>query len=460
MPCHPLNRKQFLRLASAGAFSSLGPGRLLAQPAVKETSPASFYPPDFRLKPLSVDRMQPLRKPAQRSAGLQAPSWIDHHYGTRIHKVTAASDFPGAEFVRHNYSRRQAFNADNTRFIALSSNGFWLLYSGTTFERLKRGGQSGALLNLAGDAEAIWHPTDPRLLWYTGINGGLVWWEKDVESDSDIVMADFRKRLPWPAATSVWTKGEGTSSADGRYFAFMATSYNETTKVVNIHGLFSYDRVNDRIVGRLDAASFGNAMPDHISISPGGRWVVPSWAFQPKLGVRAYSLDFSTYRQLDAESEHSDLVFGPRGEEFYVHTNYRDGVVTAKDMATGAAFNLMSLYPRRGSNLGAAHFSGKAYDRPGWVLMSTYDDAADRGKTKPDPVPQPGHNKIMLLELKPNGRQYNVAHTRVGNAFGGYWGEPQATISRDGTRILFASNFDDGGPPNSYLIVLPPSVYR
>jgi hypothetical protein len=451
-----MNRKQFLQRLSVGA------GGVLAAPLAwsqASTGSSSIYPDNFRLKPLSADRLVPVREPTQRAAGLHSPSWIDATYGTRIYKVTAANDYPGAEFVRHNYSRRQAFNIDNTRFLALSSNGYWLLYSAMTFERLRRGGHDGALSNMAGDAEAIWHPTDPRLLWYTSMGGGLVWWEKDVESDSDRVMVDFRKRLPWPAATSVWTAGEGTSSADGRYFAFMATSYDDAAKVVRCYGLFTYDRVSDAIIGRVDAASFGHALPDHISISPSGRYVVPSWAYQPKLGVRAYSPDFATYRQLDSDSEHSDLVIGPAGEDFYVHANFRAGLVTARNLATGATFNLMNLYPRRGATVGGAHFSGKAYGRPGWVVMSTYDDSADHGKTKPDPVLQPGHNKVMLMELKPNGRQYSVAHTQVGNNYGGYWGEPQATISRDGTRILFAGNFNTGKPPSSYLILLPPQVY-
>jgi hypothetical protein len=33
-------------------------------------------------------------------------------------------------------------------------------------------------------------------------------------------------------------------------------------------------------------------------------------------------------------------------------------------------------------------------------------------------------------------------------------------VSRDGTRVMFATNFDDGGVPSSYVIALPDSVYR
>ncbi|MBL8331306.1 MAG: hypothetical protein JNJ71_20890 [Rubrivivax sp.] len=465
MSISSFNRRQWLRGSLAcglgwPAIVDAAPAASRADAALAAQAASSFYPPNFRLKPLAADPIPEVPQPRSRAAGLATPSYIDPVYGTRVYRVTEAADYPGATHVRQEYSRRQAFNADNTRFLANTSNGYWLLYDALSFTPLRRAGPSGALRNMAGDAEPIWHPTDPNKLWFTSGFGGLVWWEKDVESEFDTVMADFRGRLPWPAARAVWTKGEGCSSADGRWFAFMATSYNEASKQVSIHGLFSYDRVENRIVGTLDAAAFGGAMPDHISISPSGRYVVPSWAYQPSLGTRSYTRDFSSFRLLHSESEHSDLAYGPQGEDFYVATNYKDGVVWVKDLATGKGFDLMRLYPRRGAAIGAAHFSGKAFGRPGWVVMSTYADSAEHGRVTPDPVLQPAQRKIMLVELKPGGRQLSVAHTRAAARYGGYFGEHQATVSRDGSRILFATNFNDGGPPSSYLVLLPPSVYE
>lgn len=451
-------RRRFC-VAAAGGAATLGLATRDARAGRTTLDANAGYPEGFRLRPLAADRIPALPRPIVRAADLASPSWIDPTYGTRLYQVTDASDHPGAQFVRHDYSRRQAFNADNTRFLAQASNGAWLLYDGFELRPLRRNGPHGALKGMAGEAEPIWHPRDPGRLWFTSTGGGLIWWEKQVDSDADSVMANFSGRLPWPAATGLWTKGEGTASADGRYFAFMATSYDGISKTVSIHGLVCWDRIEDRIVGTLDAAAFGRAMPDHISMSPSGRFVVPSWAYAPKLGTRAYSRDFSSFRLLHTDSEHSDLAFGPRGEDLYVATDYRDGVLMAKDMATGGSFNLMRLYPRRGANIGALHISGQAFDRPGWVVVSTYADSADYGKVKPDPVLEAAHRKIMLLELRPGGRQYSVAHTHAAARYGGYFGEHQATVSRDGTRILFASNFDDGGPPGCYLALLPRSVY-
>jgi hypothetical protein len=475
----PLNRRKALALMSGGLVVAAGcGGSTSSAPAVAATpvpgptpgpgdvatpppnvGSGASYPSDFRLRPLAADPIPRVGRPTGRSAGRAAPSWIDPVYGTRVYQVTDPSDYPGATYIRHDYSRRQAFNADNTRFIAETSSGWWMLYDAESFRPIRGGGASGAMQGMAGDCEPFWHPTDPRLLWYTDNTGGLVWMEKNVETDFNGLLADFRRRLPWPDATQVWTKSEGTPSADGRHFAFMATSYDAPSKTVRVYGLFTWDRVADRILGMLDASTFGHVVPDHISMSASGRYVVPSWAFTPRLGTRAYPLDFSSSIQLHTESEHSDLAIGPNGEDLYVATNYKDGVVWAKDLATGAGFTLMSLYPRPGAAIGAAHFSAKAFGRPGWVLMSTYADSANQGAVAPDPVLEPPHRKIMLLELKPQGRQYSVAHTRAAANYGGYFGEHQATISRDGTRILFATNFDDGGPPACCMIVLPEQVY-
>lgn len=419
----------------------------------------SFYAASFSLKDLAADAIPTVSKPAGKASSLSTPSYTDPVYSTRIYKATDASDFSGASYVRHDYSRRQAFNADNTRYLGNTSNGYWVLYDANTFKMLSRSGSNGSLKGLAGDTEAIWHPTDPTKLWYTGNAGGMVWYEKNVETDTDTVMANFSGRLPWSGVTSVWTKAEGTSSADGRYWAFMATSYNSSTQSNVIYGLFTYDRVADKIIGTLDASKFGGAFPDHISISASGKYAVPSWAYNKTLGTRAYSLDFSTYTQLHTQSEHSDLAFGPNGEDYYVVTDYDSGYIRAVDMATGSSFNLMSLYPATGVSY-SAHISGKAFGRPGWVVIGTYADYGNYGSSSPDPDLKPMERKIMLVELKPGGRQYSVAHTRAGANYGGYFGEHQATISRDGTRIMFATNFNDGGVPNSYVIGLPSWIYK
>src|SRR5687768_10857111 len=77
----------------------------------------ALYATNFSLQALSADTIPLVSKPGVKATSLSNPSYIDPVYGTRIYRITAATDFPDASFVRHDYSRRQAFNADNSRFI-------------------------------------------------------------------------------------------------------------------------------------------------------------------------------------------------------------------------------------------------------------------------------------------------------------------------------------------------------
>ncbi len=412
-----------------------------------------YYQPTFRLTALSNEVPQIMPKPAK-ATSLSAASLIDPAYLTRVYRLTDHTlDVPGSARLRHDYSRRQAFNADSSLILVMASNGSWHLFNADTGARVpgKSTNTPGALSGLAGDAEAFWHPTDKNVLWY---NRGLKFFAKDVRTDTDTLLVDFTGRLPWPQATQVWTKAEGVPSADGRYWALMATNYNSSTQQNEIFGIICWDRVTDTFTA-LPASAFGGAWPDHVSMSPSGQYVVPSWAYTPTLGTRAYPRDFSTYRILDPACEHSDLAIGPNGEDMLVIADYATGYIRAVTLSTGAAFNITSLYPAPASGY-AVHISGKAYRRPGWVVLSTYADSSSYGAVTPGTPQAPQYRKIMVAELKPGGRILNVAHTRTGARYGGYFGEPQASANPDLTRIAFVTNFDDGTDEvDTYIVGLP-----
>lgn len=393
---------------------------------------------EFNLPALAADPISgTIAKPAR------GGSYIDPAYGTKITRATQASDGTGST-MRHEYSRRQAFNANNTRYLALASNGYWHLYNKADNTRLRQ------LSKLAGDAEPIWSATNPRTLIYTSQNGGRVWWTKDVETDTDTVLFDFTGKTPWPAATSYWTKSEGTTSADGRYLALMATAYNSSSQSNVIYGLLVLDTQAKAIVSTLDASKWGGGFPDHISMSATGKYVVPSWAFQPTLGTRAYTRDFASFKQLHTQSEHSDLALGPNGEDFYVYTDYTTGKITAKNIDTLASFDLTSLYPASGAGY-AAHISGQAFARPGWVVISTYSDFSNYS-TSPATTLQPQYRKVFLAELKPGGKLLSLVHTRQAGT--GYFDEPQASASRDLSLVIYASN-KGAGVSDSYIATVP-----
>jgi hypothetical protein len=493
----------------------------------------NLYAATFALKPLAADGFVTVAKPAAKATGLSQPSFIDPQYGTWVYKATRTNDQSTAEFVRHEYSRRQAFNADNSLYLGVSSNGSWLLYDAKTFQ-VTPNSVSG-LKGMGGDCEPFWDPTDPKKLIYTGRDGtGLVWWEKDVTAPAtaaDKVIADFRASVPalFPGGASstnginsVTTAGEGTPSADGRYFAFMARFVsNSSANPDKFYGVFVWDRVGNKVVAALPASATGNAKPDHVSMSPSGKYFVA--AFDDPIGIRAYKRDLSPFgdgspfKLLTRNGGHNDMAIGPNGEDYYIwldtynrqkqdddwvnfntaavrainietavkgfsydnkgkpktgadgKTIVTDGVENYANFENGSIIDLVSINPEAGSITGG-HVSGKAFGKPGWVLITTYQDYGKDPVTRqegiyPDPVVRAANRKVILAELKRGGRLLTVAGTRAADKYGYdkpglggdwlYFGEPQATISRDGSRVMFTSNFNDAGAPESYMVGVP-----
>jgi hypothetical protein len=100
------------------------------------------------------------------------------------------------------------------------------------------------------------------------------------------------------------------------------------------------------------------------------------------------------------------------------------------------------------------HFSGLAYDKPGWALVSTSLGGYPDAYTWED-------DQVCAVELKAGGRVLRLAHThsRVDeNQEHDYWAEPHATVNRDFTRVLFTSNWGRSGTEqvDMYMIELPP----
>lgn len=349
--------------------------------------------------------------------------FVEPTYGTSITRVTdhAAEGIQG--FARNDYSRREAFNADNSRILVYTLNGSWHLYDAATYAHL------GVLPGLAGDAEPQWSPTDPARLYYLPTNGvGMQIRELNVNTGVSTVVADLAARLRavWPAAGAAWTRSEGSPSADARYWALQVDQVAGST--FTGLGMITYDLVTDSILASYDFAAHGKPRPDHLSMSPSGRYVVVSYDNGPAV----YARDFTAERPLAANGEHSDLALDTNGDDVYVSIDYQSnaGDVYMMNLRTGVR---TALYPTYLSGTATAiHFSGKAFAKPGWVLVSTY---ADNGGSR-----QWLHRKIVAVSLSANPTIYNLAHTHA--FYRGYWTEPHASVNRDFTRILWTSNWD------------------
>jgi hypothetical protein len=358
-------------------------------------------------------------------------AYADPSFGGCVVRATdhAADGLPG--FARHDYSRRQAFNADSSLFLVTAHDGNWYLYDATTFKKVKQARY------LSGDAEPQWDARDPNILYFGAKNGGLEVKALDVRTDETRVAIDLRGRLPWPTAARAWTKSEGSPSRDGRFWPFQVE-----TADFEILGFAVWDRAKDRLVGTLSTKS----RPDHVSMSPSGRWFVSSGD-----DTVAWKPDFSASHLVRKGGEHSDLAIGSDGHDYYVSVDFddNDGDVFMLDLDTGRRTDLFATYLDHGAT--SVHVSGKAFDRPGWVLVSTFYQRGPREWFS---------EAVFALEMREHPRVYRLAahHSAAADV---YPAEPQATVNRGFTRALFNSNWGAAGSNDvdAYLIRLPPEAF-
>lgn len=417
-------------------------------------------------------------RPASKATDLVTPSYTDQVYGTKVFRATAVGDIPNATpwYNRHEYSRRQAFNCDNTRFITQALSGHWYLYNATTMARLPGGRTAAGAGNDAlglpdnswwftGDCEPIWHPTDPSKIWVTGQNGaGGIWYEFDTVNKTRTVLFNIMNKMAgigFTGATFIGFMGEGRPSDDGEWWGMGVQ--DSTSEFI---GFLKYRRSTDTVVWSVATTN----KPNNVSTSRSGSHVVVGWANGNELdlnacraasvhatnGTRAYS-DATNFVQINYYNEHGDEALNEAGEDIYVsicinsvkmNDEVGGGFLYARRLSDG---QVTQFFRGDQGNSGAWHFSGHASRaRPGWVLCSKYV-----GTT----VNIWNDLEIMAVRVK-NGsydlRRIAQHQSTYSSAQGdAYWTEPHATINADGTRIMFTSNFGNtAGPCEDYMLGL------
>lgn len=406
-------------------------GRPLSLPS-GQTGPELFCAEG--LAPLVTDfqvREEPRMAEPERGAPFRDPL-----FGTCVVRLSdnrsdLSPDDPSTG-IKNEYSRVQSFNADGSLVLLHGIEATWYVYDVANLRPL---GQ------LPLGVEPRWSATEPGLIYYISETRLMAY---DLAAGQASLVHDFAAEAP--GSIMVWTRYEGSPSADGRTWGLMAEDED---------WLASHYLVYDLHTGAVVASRDLRAWPaderesDSVTISPLGNYFVvqmDKYCDYGRLGtddnpcgLMVYDRDLQNGRGLLRIVGHSDLALDAAGREVMVYQDIDNDTISVLDLETGAVTPLWPIDFTHCDGCGM-HFSGRAFARPGWALVSYFDG---------DPATYTWmDDAIFAIELRPGGRVVRLAHhhSRVDpDQEHDYWAEPHASVNQDFTRILFTSNWGRSG---------------
>jgi len=375
--------------------------------------------------------------------------FTDPTFGTCLVRVTDRKHdlSPGdaSTGLVNEYARVQAFSADGSRLLVRGTEGTWYLYDAQSLVPLQE---------LPLVVEPRWDTSDPDLIYYLDATR-LMSYELSTGAQNEI--HDFAPDFPDQKLSAVWTRYEGGPSRDRQYWGLMAEDEDWLPVALVV-----YDRETGAVALRdLRGVPGVEQDIDHVTMSPLGTYLLASFdkACEPgqlgddahPCGLMVYERDLTQGRGLLRIIGHYDPALDAQGREVIVYQDIDTDQIAMLDLQTGEVTPLWDIdFSHTAIGL---HFSGLAYERPGWAVISTYDDS-DATYTWMD-------DQVFVVELETGGCVMRLAHThsvRDEEQELDYWAEPHASTNADLTRVVFGTNWGRSGTGEAemFMIQLPP----
>ncbi len=349
--------------------------------------------------------------------------------------------------LRHEYARHDPFNADGTLvLLQYVPEGEWRIYRTTSapYDRAEN------LVRTVSVAEPRWDPDDPARLWglqefrivTIRVDTGATEIVKDFAADealADLLAAN-------PDLYRITTRDEGEPSTDFRYWALLLQGSADDYRVRYV---FTWDREQDRVLGVLPLAA-DEARIDWVGMSPRGTWALIGGDWDnaaPLTGLTLANRELSEFQRLDYGIAHADVGLDSDGREVIVmqntQTDYIDlipldpstqPILDAGGSYTGTGrLPLIRLFYDSDAPQGLRSSVHISCNAAGYCVVSTF--------TAPD-LPESNwlDRTITLVRLDPAApRVFYLA--KVYGTAAAYWEETQASLARDGSRVVWATNW-------------------
>ncbi len=344
-------------------------------------------------------------------------SYLDPAFGTSVKRLSNAmymtNNAAGGVLtsVSTEYSTASPFNRDNS-WLILQHFSYFGLYDG-----------NGNYLRdlpfaVHASSEPRWSRSERNVLFY--VNGNRL-------MKVDVVSLVTTQVRVFPEYATINGKGESDISPDGDHFVFAGD---------NRH-VFVY-QISTGVKGpALDTA--GRAF-DQLYIASNGR-VALGWIANGTsrfTGVELFDRNMTFVRQLTHAIGHMRLTRDTNGEDVLIWTNSNDAQPIANCQNGIVKVRLNDARQTCLIQLDwslAVHIT--AADGDGWAFVETYAPS--------DPLPvsagwTPYMNEILKVRLD-GAEVVRLVHHRS-RPVNSYEYQPRAAASRDGSRLVFASNYN------------------
>lgn len=398
--------------SSPSSAPSPTPAPSPAPAPVPSPLPAGTYPIEQRMSSQPVDRIGAM------PGYLSSTSFED--LGTRVMRITDSSLGSGRIF-RHAYAMRQPWNADGSRLLLVRSP--IQLLDGRTYEPIG---------SFSLPSDAVWSNTDPDVL-FGVIENGFVRVKVSTRTRTTLRTFSEYSRIYIGG-------GEGNVSDDDRRVALIGVRSGGVDVLV-------YDIERNTVVStrRFDGYSGPHGDIDSAAISPSGRYVL--LGVDEPLGYDLYDAqDMKFLRRLvNNQRSHSDMGYTMEGHEALITSANKRSAINSIRLADGV------LREEAPSSYMAwnQHTSCRNNLRPGWCYISTFSHSASRDAYM--------YRQIFAIKLDGSGTVQRFAPGTFADnpADQAYLREAHAVPSRDGRRVLFASDWRDasaGAPIHTYVV--------
>ncbi|MBX2835968.1 MAG: hypothetical protein KTR35_03865 [Gammaproteobacteria bacterium] len=391
------------------------------------------------------------------------PPYLKHYrepaFNTKVIRVTNSRK---GESQKPAYSTMQAWNADESLLMLYRSGldqGTHILLDGHTYEPIR------ALNIVPSDLEEVyWSHKDPDIFYYVSkYSSDIGLFKKyNVKTNKTRVVKDFSKQCGF---RSMPTGGGDVhmQSLDDDFWGFRCRK--EDGNWIMLTYRISTDEVSVKRIGD------GTPWESWLAPTPGpsGKTLFyQGTSLDPDLTNIRHKLDMAkawehsnvgqTYNGQDAIFS---TVFDPSPKGCDGDIRQGVGHLTEFNLETGKCRPIISESNGYPYTTSGTHVSARAIHKPGWIAMSSvgYDQFRWFTNGRKAPVL---FSEIYLANTDPDNTVIcRLAHHRsyakhAKNApYKAYFGEPHATISPSGTRIIFGSDWYDSGSVDSYVIELP-----